>query len=46
LAVELRLRKICRRLAQDLFGPAQFLHLAFENLQAIPVIGGQRRWAD
>ena len=34
-AVELRLRKICRRLAQDLVGLPQLADLAFERLHLV-----------
>jgi hypothetical protein len=30
---------------QDLVGPAQFLHLAFQRLDPIPIAGGLRRWS-
>jgi hypothetical protein len=33
------------RFTQDLIGAAQFLHLALEQLQALSVITGLRRWS-
>src|ERR1700712_5498175 len=39
-AVELRHRKIRRRLAQNLIGLAEFAHLALQGLDALTIIAG------
>src|ERR1700709_1130015 len=39
--VKLRYRKIRRRLAQDLVGLAEFAHLAFQGLDAVPLLAAR-----
>ncbi|KQN04076.1 hypothetical protein ASE78_03320 [Sphingomonas sp. Leaf25] len=42
MAVELRLREICRRLPEYLIGPAKLLHLTLQQPQPFAVIGRLR----